>query len=54
MGFTVRHEENAGVMFYRAIGLNGWESPYLRATYRAALGDATLQAQLSRENNGKA
>ena len=42
VGYTIRHEENAGTMFYRAIRTSGteWQSPLLRATYDVALRDA--------------
>lgn len=43
-GYTVRIEENAGDLFYRAIRVNGpqWVSPRLRGTYSAAETDARL------------
>jgi len=44
VGYTIRHEENAGTMFYRAIRTSGteWQSPLLRATYDVALRDAEV------------
>jgi len=44
VGYTIRHEENAGTMFYRAIRTSGteWQSPLLRATYNVALRDAEV------------
>lgn len=42
IGYTIRHEQNADRMFYRAMRVSGpeWVSPYLRATYEVALRDA--------------
>ena len=49
-GYTVRFEENAGRMFYRAMRTSGseWVSPLLRATYDAALRDAVEHSQTTK------